>query len=66
MGVRLRVRRDNERAQEPREGCDNPKELQAPSVRVSQPHPSRHLTGACVCVNLSVGYRLTPRERETD
>lgn len=65
MGVRLGVGRDNERVQEPREGCDSPKELQAPSARVES-HPSRHLTGACVCVNLSVGYRLTPRERETD
>lgn len=51
LGVRVGVERDNEGAQEPREGCANPKELQAPSSGLSQPHPPEHLTGcACVCV----------------
>lgn len=66
LGVRLGVRKDNEVAQEPREGCASPKSSRVPL--------QGHLRVICQGTLQRLRYvwigegawRLNPREREID
>lgn len=67
LGVRLGVGKDNEGAQEPREGLCQPQKLQVPFAGVSQSVICQGILQRLRCVWMGEGaWRLTPREREID
>lgn len=68
LGVRLGVGKDNEGAQEPREGCASPKSSKFPlqgCLRVSSTRASYRDSGVCGWVR-ELGGQLPGRGRQTN